>query len=82
MVAILQIMSIDWPRTTNSDADKCMIILTSVQHHESLHECKVAISNATLHFRKVTKDFKQQRVDDGNEKVKVGVEYDLGMGGV
>ena len=81
MVAILQIMSIDWPRTTNSDADKCIIILKSDQHHESLHECKVAISNATLHFRKVTKDFKQQRVDDGNEKVKVGVEYDPGMGG-
>ena len=70
MVAILQIMSVDWPRTSNSDADKCIIILKSVQHHESLHECKVAISKATLHFRKVTKDFKQKRVDDGNEKVK------------
>ena len=51
-------------------SDKCIIILKSVQHHESLHECKVAISKATLHFRKVTKDFKQKRVDDGNEKVK------------
>ena len=70
MVAILQIMSVDWPRTSNSDADKCIIILKSVQHHESLHECKVAIGKATLHFRKVTKDFKQKRVDDGNEKVK------------
>ena len=30
---------------------------------------KVAISKVTLHFRKVTKDFKQKRVDDGNEKV-------------
>ena len=30
---------------------------------------KVAISKANLHFRKVTKDFKQKRVDDGNEKV-------------
>ena len=57
MVAILQIMSVDWPRTSNSDADKCIIILKSAQHHESLHECKVAISKATLHFRKVTKDF-------------------------
>ena len=60
MVAILQIMSVDWPRTSNSDADKCIIILKSVQHHESLHECKVAISKVTLHFRKVTKDFKQE----------------------
>ena len=51
MVAILQIMTVDWPRTSNSDADKCIIILKSVQHHESLHECEVAISKATLHFR-------------------------------
>ena len=70
MVAILQIMFVDWPRTSNSDADKCIIILKSEQHHESLHECKVAISKATLHFGKVTKDFKQKRVDDGNKKVK------------
>ena len=70
MVAILQIMSVDQPGTSNSDADKCIIILKSVQHHESLHECKVAISKANLHFRKVTKDFKQKRIDDGNEKVK------------
>ena len=70
MVAILQIMSVDWPRTINSDADKCTIILKSVQHHEGLYECKVAISKATLHYRKVTNDFKQNRVDDGNEKVK------------
>ena len=57
-------------RDSNSDADKCIIILKSDQHHESLHECKVAISKATLHFRKVTKHFKQKSVEDGNEKVK------------
>ena len=70
MVAILQIMSVDQPRTSNSDADECIIILKSVQHYEGLYECKVAITKATLHFRKVTKDFKRNRVDDGNEKVK------------
>ena len=61
MVAILQIMTVDWLRTSNSDADRCITILKSVQHHESLHECEVAISKATLHFRKVTKEFKQRR---------------------
>ena len=55
MVAILQIMSVDWPRTSNSDADKCIIILKSVQHHESLHECKVAISKATPSFERLLK---------------------------
>ena len=70
MVAILQIITVYWPRTSNPDADKCIIILKSVQHHENLHECEVAISKATLHFRKVTKEFKQKRVDDGNERVK------------
>ena len=70
MVAIQQIMTVDWLRTSNSDADKCIIILKSLQHHESLHECKVAISKATLHFQKVTKAFKQKRVDDGNKRVK------------
>ena len=43
MVTILQIMTVDWPRTSNSDADECIIILKNVHHHESLHECKVAI---------------------------------------
>ena len=76
MVAILQIMSVGWPRTSNSDADKCIIILKSGQLHESLHECEVDISKATLHFRKVTKDFKQKKVDDGNEKVK---QYRVGL---
>ena len=57
MVAILQIMSVDWPRTSNSDADKCIIILKSVQHHESLHECKVAISIANPALSKGYKRF-------------------------
>ena len=60
MVAILQIMSVDWPRTSNSDADKCIIILKSVQHHESLHECKVAISKATLPFERLLKIFSKR----------------------
>ena len=44
--------------------------LKSVHRHESLDECKVAIVRATLHFQKVTKEQKQKRVDNGNEKVK------------
>ena len=72
MVAILQIMSVDWPRTSNSDADKCIIIhFSKVSNTMRVYTNvrKVAISKAALHFRKVTKDFKQKRVDDGNEKV-------------
>ena len=49
---------------------ECIIILKSVHRHEILHECKVAIGRATLHFQKVTKEQKQKRVDNGNEKVK------------
>ena len=44
--------------------------LKSDHRHESLDECKVAIVRATLHFQKVTKEQKQKRVDNGNEKVK------------
>ena len=72
MVAILRIMSVDWPRTRNSDADKCIIIhFSKVSNTMKVYTNvrKVAISKATLHFRKVTKDFKQKRVNDGNEKV-------------
>ena len=50
--------------------NQCIIILKSVHRHEILHECKVAIVRATLHFQKVTKEQKQKRVDNGNEKVK------------
>ena len=50
--------------------NQCIIILKSVHRHEILHECKVAISRATLHFQKVTKEQKQKRVDNGNEEVK------------
>ena len=46
------------------------IILKSVHTMRVCTNETVAISKATLHFRKVTKDFKQNRVDDGNEKVK------------
>ena len=28
MVAILEIMSVDWPRTSNSDADECIITVS------------------------------------------------------
>ena len=52
---------------------QCTIILKSVHRHEILHECKVAISKATLHFQKVTKEQKQKRVDNGNEKVETAV---------
>ena len=48
--------------------NQCIIILKSVHRHEILHECKVAIVRATLHFQKVTKE--QKRVDNGKEKVK------------
>ena len=44
--------------------------LKSVHRHKRLDECKVAIVRATLHFQKVTKEQKQKRVDNGNEKVK------------
>ena len=50
--------------------NQCIIILKSVHRHEILHECKVAIVRATLHFQKVTKEQKQKRVDNGKEKVK------------
>ena len=65
MVKILQIMTVDWPRTSNSDAHE-----SSAHRHKILHECKVAIGRATLYFQKVTKEQKQKRVDNGNEKVK------------
>ena len=55
MVAILQITSVDLHRTSKSDADTCIIILKNVQHHESLHECKVAISKATCTFERLLK---------------------------
>ena len=50
--------------------NQCIIILKSVHRHEILHECKVAIVRATLHFQKFTKEQKQKRVDNGKEKVK------------
>ena len=50
--------------------NQCIIILKSVHRHEILQKCKVAIVRATLYFQKVTKEQKQKRVDNGNEKVK------------
>ena len=50
--------------------NQCIIILKSVHRLEILHERKVAIVRATLHFQKVTKEQKQKRVDNGKEKVK------------
>ena len=54
------------------DADKCIILhFSKVSNTMRVYTNvrKVVISKATLQFRKVTKDFKQKRVDDGNEKV-------------
>ena len=70
----------DWRLASNNKQLRCWWMnnninsvskdLKSVHRHESLDECKVAIVRATLHFQKVTKEQKQKRVDNGNEKVK------------
>ena len=70
----------DWRLASNNKQLRCWRMnnninsvskdLKSVHRHESLDECKVAIVRATLHFQKVTKEQKQKRVDNGNEKVK------------
>ena len=70
----------DWRLASNNKQLRCWWMnnninsvskdLKSVHRHKSLDECKVAIVRATLHFQKVTKEQKQKRVDNGNEKVK------------